>query len=164
MNNIPISTLSHELGKLLKSKSWQISAAESCTGGGFSQAITEVVGSSAWFQGAFVTYSNPAKEEMLGVKHATLEKFSAVSRETAQEMVIGALQRSHANISVSITGIAGPGGGSPQKPIGTVWFGFASQKGECQTVVQHFTGDRQNIRLSSIAFALQHLIGILKLV
>ena len=128
-----IYELAESLGLLLQTKEWQLALAESCTGGGISQAVTEVPGSSAWFDRGFVTYSNAAKEDMLGVQTLTLERFGAVSEETALEMVMGALAHSQANLAVAVTGIAGPGGGTREKPVGTVY--IACQKRGDQVIM-----------------------------
>ena len=151
--------LTTELGAALKARGLMLALAESCTGGLASAAITEISGSSAWFDRGFVTYSNAAKIEMLGVAAETLEKFGAVSEETAREMVLGALKNSHAQIAASITGIAGPSGGTPEKPIGTVCFGFAL-KNQLFSQSQHFTGNRDSIRKQSVEYALKQLVAL----
>ena len=134
--------------------------AESCTGGWVGQAITAVSGSSAWYERGYITYSNTAKHEMLGVQQATLDQYGAVSPQTAQEMAIGALNRSHAHISVSITGIAGPDGGTAAKPVGMVCFAWAAQDGSVQQETCYFTGDRAAIRRQAVATALQGVLRI----
>lgn len=148
---------------LLKQRRYKLVTAESCTAGLLAAEITSVSGSSDWFDRGFVTYSNESKQEMLAVKSETLEKFGAVSEETAREMAEGALQKSHATISLSVTGIAGPDGGTPEKPVGTVWFAWAS-KGLFDTfsLVQHFEGDRTSIRRQATQFALETLYHKLK--
>lgn len=138
-----------------------VATAESCTGGGVAQAITRIAGSSAWFERGFVTYTNLAKEEMLGVSHATLEAHGAVSEEAACEMAAGALARSGAEVSVAVTGIAGPGGGSREKPVGLVWFAWAHRGGPVQARRFVFDGDRAAVRERSVAVALQGLIDLL---
>jgi nicotinamide-nucleotide amidase len=135
--------------------------AESCTGGWVGQAVTAVPGSSAWYERGYITYSNTAKCEMLGVQQAILDQYGAVSPQTAQEMAIGALNRSHAQISVSITGIAGPDGGTAEKPVGIVCFAWATQEGLVQQETCHFTGDREAIRRQAVATALQGILRIL---
>ncbi|MEO1947340.1 MAG: CinA family protein, partial [Methylophilaceae bacterium] len=120
-----LTKLSTQLGRLLKDKSFTMALAESCTGGLASAAITDVAGSSAWFDRGFVTYSNAAKHEMLNVSKKILTQYGAVSEETAQAMVMGAFNNSNANIAGSITGIAGPSGGSANKPVGTVCFAYS---------------------------------------
>lgn len=135
--------------------------AESCTGGWVGQAVTTVPGSSAWYERGYITYSNTAKCEMLGVQQATLDQYGAVSPQTAQEMAIGALNRSHAHISVSITGIAGPDGGTSEKPIGMVCFAWATQENLVQQETHYFTGDREAVRRQAVATALQGILRIL---
>ncbi|MER0204219.1 MAG: CinA family protein [Nitrosomonas sp.] len=135
--------------------------AESCTGGGVGQAVTAVPGSSAWYERGYITYSNTAKREMLGVQQATLDQYGAVSPQTAQEMAIGALNHSHAQISVSITGIAGPDGGTAEKPVGMVCFAWAAQEGLVRQETRYFTGDREAVRRQAVATALQGILQIL---
>lgn len=135
-----------------------VAAAESCTGGLVAAALTEVPGSSAVLDRGFVTYSNAAKHEQLGVDAETLAGFGAVSVETARAMAEGALANSHAQIAVSITGIAGPDGGSPSKPVGTVVFGLARRDHETSTMVQHFSGDRAAVRAQATLAALELLL------
>ncbi|NVD07543.1 CinA family protein [Vibrio sp. JPW-9-11-11] len=146
-----------KLGKLLKQHNHLFVTAESCTGGGVSAAVTDVAGSSQWFDRAFVTYSNQAKVEMLGVTPQTLDQHGAVSEETAQEMVLGALQHSSASIGVSISGIAGPGGGSEEKPVGTVCFAWADKNGWLESRTFHLDGDRQQVRQQAVELAMQVL-------
>lgn len=151
-----IILLVEELGNALMKRQWQCVTAESCTGGGLAYWLTSIPGSSAWFERGFVTYSNHAKEELLGVSSATLTNFGAVSRETAQEMARGALQNSRAHISVAITGIAGPDGGTVEKPVGLVWIATATQD-QVHAESYVFQGDRWSIREQSILAALQQL-------
>ncbi len=143
---------------LLKQHHYTLVTAESCTAGLLAAEITSVPGSSDWFDRGFVTYSNLSKHEMLSVKLETLEKFGAVSEQTAREMAEGALQKSNATISLAVTGIAGPDGGTPEKPVGTVWFAWAS-RGLFETfaLIQHFQGDRANIRHLATQFSLETL-------
>ena len=139
-----------------------IATAESCTGGMIAAALTDMAGSSAVFERGFVTYSNAAKIEMLGVRTTTLERFGAVSSETAIEMATGALARSGADIAVSVTGIAGPAGGTPQKPVGLVWFGIAARAGSPLSVERHFSGPgREAIRAQATEAALIFLLQAL---
>ena len=152
-----IEALSRQLGELLKEKNKSIVTAESCTGGWAAQAITQVAGSSCWFDRGFVTYSNHAKRRMLGVKVRTLNQFGAVSREVAEEMVRGALKKSDAQYGVSITGIAGPGGGSEDKPVGTVWLAW-SVGGVVDASQVQLPGDRQTVRAATVILALQGLL------
>jgi nicotinamide-nucleotide amidase len=135
--------------------------AESCTGGWLGQAVTTVAGSSAWYERGFITYSNRSKCEMLGVSQTTLEKYGAVSEQTAQEMAFGALKMSHAQVSVSITGIAGPSGGSETKPVGTICFAWALKEGLAKCEIHHFNGDRDTIRRQSVMTALQGILNLL---
>jgi len=150
-----IYELAESLGLQLAARQWQLALAESCTGGGIAQAVTEVPGSSGWFDRGFVTYSNAAKVDMLGVQTATLERVGAVSRETALEMVSGALVRSQANLAVAVTGIAGPDGGSPEKPVGTVYIAYQLRGSEGQCLKKQFNGDRSAVRRQVISFCLQ---------
>jgi nicotinamide-nucleotide amidase len=139
-----------------------LATAESCTGGGIANWVTEISGSSAFFDRGLVTYSNQAKHEMLGVKEQTLEQFGAVSEQTAIEMVSGALTRSAANVAVSVTGIAGPTGAVEGKPVGTVCFGLQFEGKEAQVTTQYFDGDRAQVREQSIIFALQWVLQGMK--
>ena len=162
MNEDTVMELAEGLGRLLLERGMLSATAESCTGGGIAAAITEIAGSSAWFDRGFVTYSNEAKMEMLGVSPETLRDFGAVSEETAREMALGALARSRAGAAVSVTGIAGPAGAVPGKPVGTVCFGFAVRGaggGEPQVVTEtrHFSGGRRDVRLATQAAALRGL-------
>lgn len=141
----------------LKKNGLKLAAAESCTGGGLCYWLTSVPGSSAWFERGFVTYSNEAKIDMLGVSSLTLDKFGAVSEQTAREMAEGALKNSRADVSIAITGIAGPDGGLPNKPVGTVWIAWSGKPFTACAEVNIFTGDRQQIRLQSIEYALRRL-------
>ena len=152
--------LAKQVGKALKSRGMMLATAESCTGGGIAQTVTRVSGSSGWFDRAFVTYSNISKEEMLGVSPDTLKKYGAVSESTAREMAEGALQYSRAQITLAVTGIAGPTGGTPEKPVGTVWFAWVS-KGKSKTVCRHLTGDRDAVRVKTIRIALQGVLDLL---
>ncbi len=131
--------------------------AESCTGGLIAAACTDLAGSSAWFERGFVTYSNAAKTDLLGVPADLIAQHGAVSEPVAAAMAQGALQRSAAHVAVSVTGVAGPGGGSVSKPVGTVCFGFASAAG-VQVTTQHFAGDRAQVRALAVAFALQGIL------
>lgn len=155
-------TLSEQLGQLLKEKGHVLALAESCTGGLASAAITEIAGSSSWFDRGFITYSNTAKQQMVNVSPETLTQYGAVSEETATEMAIGALNNSQADITGSITGIAGPSGGSINKPIGTVCFAFALKNGLLITTTQHFSGDRQQIRHQSVVYLFNGLMDVMK--
>ncbi len=154
--------LAAKLGTELKAQGYMLALAESCTGGMAATAVTSVAGSSDWFDRCFVTYSNEAKIQMLGVSTETLERFGAVSEETAREMAQGALQHSHAQFACSITGIAGPDGGSIEKPVGTVCFAWAQTNAAITSTTRHFSGNRQEIRIQSVAYALQGLIQALR--
>ena len=146
--------LAQQLGRLLKSKEKKIATAESCTGGWIAQIITEVSGSSAWFDRGFVTYSNAAKMEMLGVKSETLDNFGAVSAQTATEMVTGALAHSDADCAIAVTGIAGPDGGTAEKPVGTVFIAWAYKNQNVKVVQKKLTGNRHEIRRQTVKIAL----------
>ena len=137
-----------------------LATAESCTGGWAAQVVTSVSGSSEWFDRGFVTYSNDAKQEMLGVSASTLERHGAVSEETARAMADGALLRSRARMTLAITGIAGPTGGSPDKPVGMVWFAWA-MNGETRTQLARFSGDRETVRRQSVLTALKGVLDVL---
>lgn len=148
-------------GQQLRQRGLMLVTAESCTGGWLGQAVTAVAGSSTWFERGFITYSNASKREMLGVEQAILEQYGAVSPQTAQQMVIGALNRSHAQLGVAITGIAGPDGGTTAKPVGTVCFAWALKNGLVQRETHYFQGDRESIRYLSVTTALQGILLLL---
>ena len=148
------------LGNTLRRKGWTVSSAESCTGGGVAFAFTSIAGSSDWFNQSWVTYSNDAKMRELGVKPETLTAHGAVSMQTVEEMAAGVKHKSGANVVVTVSGIAGPGGGSKEKPVGTVWFGFICGE-KTETIKQVFAGDRETVRLHAIAFAITHLLAML---
>ena len=150
--------LARELGRRLRHRGYTLATAESCTGGWVAQVVTSIAGSSAWFERGFVTYSNAAKQEMLGVKAATLARFGAVSAEAAIEMAKGALMHSQSQISVAITGVAGPQGGSEDKPVGTVWFAWAGGGRPPITLCEHFEGRRVAVRRQAVETALRGLI------
>ncbi|HXC38919.1 MAG TPA: nicotinamide-nucleotide amidase [Burkholderiales bacterium] len=158
MKHDTLSTLAVLVGTKLKERKWMLATAESCTGGWIGQEITAIAGSSDYFDRGFITYSNGAKQELLGVPQATIEKFGAVSEQTAQAMAAGALKNSAADVTVSVTGIAGPGGGQPGKPVGTVCFGWAVKGQEPQSATRQFDGDRQSVRRQSVIFALQGVL------
>lgn len=153
-------TLAILAGQKLKERGLVLATAESCTGGGVAQAITEIAGSSEWFDCGFVTYSNAAKMALLGVPANVLERHGAVSAETAAAMCEGTLRNSRATVSLSTTGIAGPGGAVPGKPVGTVWFGWAHGK-SVRTEKMLFDGDRHAVRTQSIVHALRGLVALL---
>jgi nicotinamide-nucleotide amidase len=163
MTDESLYALSESVGKALVERKLILVVAESCTGGGLSEAITRVPGSSEWFERGFVTYSNQAKQEMLGVRSETLERFGAVSEETAGEMVGGAMANSHADIALSVSGIAGPGGGTEAKPVGTVCIAWGMHQRSVTARTFDFPGNRQEIRRRTIEEALQGLLSLLKL-
>ena len=153
--------LAASVGNALKNRQLLLATAESCTGGGLSYWITSIPNSSQWFDRGFVTYSNAAKIELLGVNPLTLDTFGAVSEPTVREMAEKALVNSDADISIAITGIAGPNGGTPDKPVGTVWLAWARLNRPTQTFVDVFTGDRTKIREKVIEKALTSLLDLL---
>lgn len=161
MSEDRITRLARRLGRLARRRGVMIATAESCTGGGVAEAITRIPGSSAWFDRGFVTYSNEAKRRMLGVRTRTLEDHGAVSEPVARQMAIGALRKSGADVALAITGIAGPGGGSREKPVGLVWFAWAMQGGAVLTESRRFDGDRESVRLQSVERAVEGLIEAL---
>jgi len=156
-----LENLAKQVGKRLKQHGLLLVTAESCTGGWLGQAVTTVAGSSAWYDRGFITYSNRAKCEMLHVNHATLEAHGAVSEQTAQEMAFGALKMSHAHVSVSITGVAGPSGGNDVKPVGTICFTWALKEGLATCETHYFNGDRDAVRSQSVMTALQGILNLL---
>ena len=163
--NVPdqmaLESLAAALGATLAQRGERLACAESCTGGWVAQCLTAIGGSSAWFERGFVTYSNEAKESMLGVPHETLVAQGAVSEATAATMALGTLANSRADWSLAVTGIAGPSGGSPEKPVGTVCFAWAGPNGVLTTETCHFQGDRQAIRAQSVAKALRGVSALL---
>ena len=138
-----------------------LATAESCTGGWAAQAMTAIAGSSVWFERGFVTYSNDAKQEMLGVSALTLKSHGAVSEKTAREMALGALLRSKADVSLAVTGVAGPTGGSDAKPVGTVCFAWAMKNGAVRAETRRFSGDRDSVRRQSVVRALEGVLEVL---
>jgi nicotinamide-nucleotide amidase len=151
------AALAAELGRVLLARGWRVSVAESCTGGLVAGAITSVAGSSDWFDMGFVTYSNAAKAALLGVPAATLATHGAVSEETARAMATGALARSGADLAAAVTGIAGPSGGTPAKPVGTVCFAWAAKGGAVEATTRRFDGDRAAVRAASVNVVLEGL-------
>jgi nicotinamide-nucleotide amidase len=152
-----LEALAAELGQALLAKGWMLACAESCTGGWAAQACTAIAGSSAWFERGFVTYSNAAKMELLGVPEAHLVSYGAVSLEVARAMAEGALGHSRAQAAFAITGIAGPTGGTSEKPVGTVCFAWAVQGRETVSEKVLFSGERRAIRAQSVAYAIGHM-------
>lgn len=156
-----ISGQLHTLSEILLKKNLKLTTAESCTGGWVAKLCTDLAGSSAWFDRGFVTYSNEAKMEMLAVSAATLDKYGAVSEQTTAEMASGAITHSHGDVAVSISGIAGPTGGSAEKPVGMVCFGWAINDDVTETATLYFEGDRDQVRRQAVVAAVE---GLLKLV
>jgi len=153
------SSLARRVGARLKRRGLMLATAESCTGGWIAQAITAIPGSSDWFDRGFVTYSNEAKRELLGVRARTLSRHGAVSVNTAREMAAGALRRSRAQLAIAVTGIAGPAGGTPEKPVGMVCFAWARKNGTTRSAVRRFGGSRDSVRRQSVAAALRGLLA-----
>jgi len=157
--------LSERVGQKLLAAGWRLATAESCTGGWVAKACTDVAGSSRWFECGFVTYSNSAKVRDLGVSEQTLAGHGAVSEATVREMAAGAVRVSGADVAVAISGVAGPDGGTPGKPVGTVWFAIASGRGAeaaATAVLHRFEGDREAVRRRSVECALQLVLGLIR--
>ena len=154
--------LAEQVGGALKSRKLMLVTAESCTGGWVSEAITMVPGSSDWFERGFVAYTYISKREMLGVSDDTLCKHGAVSEPTVREMVTGALARSHAQLAVAVSGTAGPAGGTPEKPVGTVCIAWGLKEGAPESETQHFAGDREAVRKQSVERALKGILLLLE--
>ncbi|HXL97698.1 MAG TPA: nicotinamide-nucleotide amidohydrolase family protein [Steroidobacteraceae bacterium] len=154
-----LRSLAERAGALLLAARWRVATAESCTGGWVAKCLTDIAGSSQWFERGYVTYSNPAKEQSIGVAASVIETFGAVSRPTVEQMAAGALHASGADMAVAITGIAGPDGGSADKPVGLVWIALA-QRAAAPVAEQHqFAGDREAIRRAAVATALRLLVA-----
>jgi nicotinamide-nucleotide amidase len=156
-----LTALVEQLAQRLLALGWRLSTAESCTGGLIAAACTELAGSSEWFERGFVSYSNAAKTELLGVDAALIERHGAVSEEVARAMVQGAISQSHAQVALAVTGVAGPSGGSAAKPIGTVWFGWATPAGVVSEM-RRFNGDRRHVRQATVLHALERLLALVK--
>lgn len=156
-----LDRLARELGDLLFRRGRALATAESCTGGWVAKVLTDIPGSSAWFDRGFVTYSNRSKQELLGVRGQTLDTHGAVSEQTVREMVGGALAHSDADLALSISGIAGPGGATPDKPLGTVWFAWGAKDGPVRARVEHLPGDREAVRRQAVRVALQGVLDYL---
>src|SRR5208282_1570078 len=152
--------LAEQVGLALKANGWMLATAESCTGGWVAQAVTMVPGSSQWLECGFIVYTDNAKQEMLGVTAPTLAQYGAVSEPTAREMALGTLARSHAQIALAVTGIAGPDGGSADKPVGTVCFAWCVRGGTPVTETRHFKGDRDAVRRQSVTRALSGVLDL----
>lgn len=161
MTEDDVTELSRKLGRASRKRRVAIATAESCTGGGIATAITRISGSAKWFERGFVTYDNTAKREMLGVDAKTLKEHGAVSEEVAIQMAAGAIARSHADVAVAVTGIAGPTGAAPGKPVGTVHFAWATRGGMIQARRFRFQGDRVAVRMQTVYVAIQGLIDLL---
>jgi nicotinamide-nucleotide amidase len=153
--------LAAQVGGALKSHGLMLATAESCTGGGVAHAITEVAGSSAWFERGFITYSNLSKQQMLGVSEATLKQHGAVSEAVVREMVVGALNNSDAQVALAVSGIAGPEGGTPDKPVGTVWFAWGLKNSMTQARMHRIAGNRSEVRAMAVHIALQGVQDLL---
>ncbi len=161
MTDDELIDLATQLGRALQAREWKLATAESCTGGWVAKLLTDIAGSSAWFERGFVTYSDAAKQELLDVRTVTLKDFGAVSEQTARELASGALAHSPAEVALAITGIAGPGGGTPDKPVGLVWFAWARRSGALRVAQQQFSGDREAVRRHAVAAALRGALRVL---
>ena len=156
-----MNQLAAQLGAALQAHGMMLATAESCTGGGVASAVTDIAGSSGWFDRGFITYSNQAKCDMLGVSPDTLARFGAVSEATVREMVDGALRHSQAQIALSVSGIAGPGGGTVEKPVGMVWFAWGIKEGASVARLHQLAGNRAEIRTQAVRIALQGVLELL---
>jgi nicotinamide-nucleotide amidase len=152
--------LARKVGEALKARGSKLVTAESCTGGWVAMALTAVAGSSDWFERGYVTYSNDAKREELGVADETLRRHGAVSEQTAREMAAGALRHGRGQVALAVTGVAGPAGGTPEKPVGMVCFAWTDGS-KMTSVTRHFAGDRESVRRQSVVHALQELLELL---
>ncbi len=160
-SDLELSRLASRVGRRLLADGLCVTTAESCTGGWIAKALTDVAGSSQWFSEGFVTYSNESKVRRLGVSGAVLKKEGAVSEATARAMAMGSLKRSNAQVAVAVTGIAGPGGAVPGKPVGTVWLAWAERRGRgirVRVMLKHFRGDRDAVRRKTVRAALEGLL------
>lgn len=166
MSDEKLALIVEQIAELLLKADKKLTTAESCTGGWVAKVLTDIAGSSEWFERGFVTYSNPAKHEMLDVSESTLETYGAVSQETVSAMAIGALKNSHADFSLSISGIAGPGGGIKDKPVGLVWFSWAAKENNTLNILASekkvFSGDRESVREQAVEYVLTELIKLLE--
>ena len=157
-----IDSAAARLGNALRRQGLQVTAAESCTGGGICEAITRVSGSSAWFQTGFVTYANQSKARWLNVSEADLQAHGAVSEAVVRAMAEGALVAAEADVAVAVSGVAGPDGGSPDKPVGTVWFAWVSRGGETHSLCKRLQGSRREVRAQTVLHALEGLLKIIE--
>ncbi len=155
MNEQSLQQFAQQLGVQLVAQKLTLATAESCTGGWLSKIITDIDGSSRWFECALVTYSNQSKQDLLGVSQTSLDQFGAVSQAVVNEMVLGLLDRCHAHLGVSISGIAGPGGGTADKPVGTVWIAWAKPGRVIESIKFEFAGDRGQVRWQAVEAALK---------
>lgn len=153
--------LAEEVGAALESRKMMLVTAESCTGGWVAEAVTRVPGSSDWFERGFVTYTYVSKREMLGVDGEILGRYGAVSEEVVREMATGALERSHAQVAVAVSGVAGPGGGTPDKPVGTVCFAWGLKDGAPRSEMRRFLGSREAVRRQAVEHALKGVLALL---
>jgi len=163
LGNRDIENLAIQIGSALKLHGLMLVTAESCTGGAVASAVTDIAGSSEWFERGFITYSNEAKREMLGVAQDqdTLMHYGAVSEAVVREMVAGALFHSHAQVALAVSGIAGPAGGTLDKPVGTVWFAWGIKGKQCVASLHHLPGNRAEIRMQSVGIALKGVLELL---
>ncbi|MCI0667463.1 MAG: nicotinamide-nucleotide amidohydrolase family protein [Methylococcaceae bacterium] len=159
MNHV-LYSLAEEIGRKLLDNRHKLVTAESCTGGWVAKCVTDVAGSSQWFERGFVTYSNQAKIELLGVSELDLVRYGAVSRETVRQMAAGALTRSMAQFAVAVSGIAGPDGETEDKPVGTVWFAWQLAGQDCETAVHHFPGDRRAVREHAVEIVFKGILSV----
>lgn len=162
MDDLMLKDLAGQVGVALAGQGLRLASAESCTGGWLGQIITSIAGSSAWYERGFITYTDISKREMLGVSGNTLEQNGAISREIAYEMAEGAITHSHAQVAVSVTGIAGPDGGTAEKPVGMVCFAWLMKDGLARTEMRYFSGSRESIRRQAVAVALQGVMDLLQ--
>lgn len=161
MSDRELDQIAELVAAALLARGWMLATAESCTGGWVAKVCTDLAGSSRWFERGFVTYTNEAKQELLGVDPAVLAEHGAVSRETVTQMAAGALARSRAQVSLAISGIAGPGGATPFKPVGMVCFAWATRDGGPISCIRHLDGDREAVRRQAVALALQGVLDVL---
>ena len=156
-----LETLAEQVGAALQSRGLMLASAESCTGGWVGAAVTAIAGSSQWYDRGFITYTNESKQEMLGVSAITLAEFGAVSEPTVREMAAGALKHSHAQLALAISGIAGPGGATPGKPVGTVCIAWIMRSGAGRVQTFHFDGDRSAVRQQAVVAALRGVLEVI---
>ena len=162
MADTQLYDLAERVGRALEERGLMLATAESCTGGWVAEAVTMVPGSSAWFDRGFVTYTYVSKREMLGVSGETLEQHGAVSESVVSQMVDGALARSHAKVALAVSGTAGPSGGTPEKPVGTVCFAWGVKDGALRAETRHLSGDREAVRRQSVAHALEGVLAMIE--